>query len=367
MLQNNNLYRRNGKKVYIKQPEFQEMNFTRELWADKETMEEIGGTYDFPMNKWEMFYKKMVYPTDGKNFYCLVYNNRDKAIGEVSFHGYDSATSVARFNIKIHSKYRRKGFGEEAVKLLLEYYFQEFGGKIIMDNIITGSGESLAKKLGFEEVRKNKNSTTMRVSKDTFLSAEKCKNTEKTNIEVLIFSNMNALDYTMPFEMFDKANQILGQDVFDVKGVAIDKNIKLSPSLDLNLDYKNPGHQNPNILIIPEADYFSSDDSKNKVIDYILSCYNECDYICAMGEGIISLAYCKELDGMLIPKGEWVKKVDVIYNGNYRVVNKNFTDNGKLMLSTNLMGNLELYLNLLKKVGGHNLEKEMEKVIGLKK
>ena len=65
------LYRRNGKKVYIKQPEYNELKFVQELWGDKDTMKDIGGVFNFSENKWEMFYKKMVAPTDGKNFYCL--------------------------------------------------------------------------------------------------------------------------------------------------------------------------------------------------------------------------------------------------------------------------------------------------------
>jgi len=64
-------------------------------------MGELGKTYSFPKEKWDMFYRKMVQPTDGKNFYCLIYSLDDKAIGEVSFHGYNSATKVARINIKI--------------------------------------------------------------------------------------------------------------------------------------------------------------------------------------------------------------------------------------------------------------------------
>lgn len=362
MLQNNNLYRRNGKKVYIKQPEFNEMSFVKELWADKETMEGIGGVYDFSRNKWEMFYKKMVSPTDGKNFYCLIYNYRDKPVGEVSFHGYDSSTSVARFNVKILASQRKKGFGEEAVRLLLEYYFQEFGGKIIMDNIITDSGVELGKKLGFEEVRKNaNNSITMRVSRDTFLRTEKCT---KTNIEILVTSDMNILDYTMPIEIFKKANKIMGKEIFNIKSIPMEETINKESEIYYNLSNENK--ENPNVLIIPSGAKNNIYKNKDYILDYILSRYNECDFICAIEEGITCLALCRELDGMLIPKGEWIKSIESTYIENCREVNKNFTDNGKIMLSTNIMGSLELYLNLIKKVGGRDLEQKMEKEIGIK-
>ena len=37
----------NGKDVYIKQPEFEELEFVSKLWGDEETMKDIGGTFNF--------------------------------------------------------------------------------------------------------------------------------------------------------------------------------------------------------------------------------------------------------------------------------------------------------------------------------
>ena len=116
MLDSKMIYRRNGKKVYIKQPDWAELEFVSTLWADEDTMKDIGGVYSFSESKWEMFYNKMVYPGDGKNFYCLIYEAlEDKPVGEVSFHGYDCVTKSARFNIKVLYSERRKGYGEEAL------------------------------------------------------------------------------------------------------------------------------------------------------------------------------------------------------------------------------------------------------------
>ena len=56
-----------------------------------------------------------------------------------------------------------------------------------------------------------------------------------------------------------------------------------------------------------------------------------------------------------------------IENKNFRLVDTNYIDNGKLMLSTNMMGTLELYLNLIKKIGGNDLEEKLKAEIGLKK
>lgn len=355
------LYRRNGKKVYIKQPEYDELKFVQELWSHKETMKDIGGVFNFSQNKWEMFYKKMVNPTDGKNFYCLVYDNNDKAIGEVSFHGYDSATKIARFNVKIHSDYRNRGYGEEAVRLLLEYYFLEFGGDMLMDNVLTIEGEKVAQKIGFEEVRKFSGKTTIRITKDEFLNFDKGT---KTNIGILIIKNMNMNDYTMAKELFEKANIILGKTLFNIYGINIDNKFKVSKNISIILD--NNKVEKPNVLIIPGGKNMISQESKKKITDCVLNCYNDCDFICAINEGIYYLASCSELSGVLVPYGDWIDGVNIEKN-DFRLVKRNYTDNGKLMLSTNIMGTLELYLNLIKKIGGNDLEEKLAYEIGLKK
>lgn len=353
------LYRRNGKKVYIKQPEYNELSFVKELWAHKQTMKDIGGVFYFTEEKWDMFYKKMVNPTDGKNFYCLVYDNNDTPIGEVSFHGYDSATKIARFNVKIHYNYRNNGYGEEAVRLLLEYYFTEFGGDMLMDKVSTLEGERVAQKIGFEEVKKFGNTTIIRISKSGFLNFDKSKN---TNIGVLMIKNMNMLDYTMAEELFSKANTILGRKMFNVYGIAIDNNINISKNINLSITKNDI---KPNIIIIPGGNKIIDESSKGKIINYILKYYKECDFICAINEGIYYLANCNELKGVLVPYGDWIDGLDIEKN-DFRLVKRNYTDNGKIMLSKNVMGNIELYLNLIKKIGGNDLEEKLAYNIGLK-
>lgn len=356
------LYRRNGKKVYIKQPEYEELEFVSSLWKDEETMKDIGGVFNFPRNKWEMFYKKMVNPTDGKNFYCLVYTNKDIPIGEVSFHGYDSATKIARFNVKIHSNYRNKGYGEEAIRLLLEYFFLEFGGDILMDKVLTEAGERIAQKIGFEEVRTFNNDNTMRISKEDFLNFDKCY---KANVGMLMINDMNVLDFTMAKDLFEKANEILGQDIFNVYGISIDKSIEVSRGLKLNIELEN-NNKNPNVLIIPGGKGIISREKGEQVINHIINYYNDCDFICAINEGICYLAHCKKLDGVVVPNGSWIDELKD-REEDFRVVKRNYTDNGKIMLSANLMGSLELYLNLIKKIGGNDLEDKLFEEIGLKK
>ncbi|MGL5646501.1 MAG: GNAT family N-acetyltransferase [Clostridium sp.] len=355
------LYRRNGKKVYIKQPEFNEMEYVSELWSDRETMEGIGGVFDFSRNKWEPFYRKMVSPSDGKNFYCLIYNNKDIPVGEVSFHGYDLVTKTARFNIKVHSKYREMGYGREAINLMLEYYFQEFGGNIMMDTIKNEKGIELAKKFNFEQMGKARDGFTFRITKENFFTSNKGA---KKHVGILILEEMSVLDYAMPFELLSKANEIAKDEIFNVYGISFVDEVKMKSNAKLKIKKEIEINQNPNIIIIPGG--FDSLERSKKVIDYLLQNYNECDYICALEDGINYLVKCKELNGIVVPQGKFLEKLSNEERDSLRIINKNYTDNGKIMLSKNIMGTLELCLSLIKKVCGREIEEKLYKEVGIR-
>lgn len=157
-----------GKNVYIKKPKFNELNYIKTLWNDKETMGDVGGVINFDEERWISWYERMVYPGDNKNFYTLIYNFQDIPIGEVSFHGYDDELKSADLNVKIQSNFRRRGYGVEAINLMLDYYFNEFGGEVIFDNVMNTKGIEALKKVGFSIVEEKENEVLFRMTKEEF-------------------------------------------------------------------------------------------------------------------------------------------------------------------------------------------------------
>lgn len=359
MIDSKGKYRRNGKNVYIKQPEYKELSFVSKLWWDRETMKEIGGIFSFPESKWEMFYKKMIYPTDGKNFYCLVYKNNGEAVGEVSFHGYDSATRIARFNIKIHHKYRNNGYAEEAINLLLEYYFLEFGGEMIMDNIPTKAGLKVAKKLGFEEVSSYKGETIVKITKDGFLNNNKGIGKK---VAILVYNGINMTEYSMIHDLLNLANKIAEKNIFDIYSIGFDKSILTSNGVTLFINEVEL--DKPDILMIPGGVNINEEVKKNRPVDYIIGKFNYCDYICANGNSIKFLLECKILDGIFIPEKQ-VDSDDREDISDNVLLSKSFIDNGKIMLSANWMGQIDLILSMINKVGGRVLAEKVANEIGL--
>ncbi|MDV4152561.1 GNAT family N-acetyltransferase [Clostridium sp. AL.422] len=349
-----NLYRRNGKLIYIKMPEFNELAFVKELWGNRKNMNDVGGVYSFPEEKWGMFYKKMVSPTDGKNFYCLIYDLNDKPIGEVSFHGYNSATKVARINVKVHYEHRRKGYGEEALRLLLEYYFFEFGGQAIIDSVKNDEGKFLLKKIGFEELNNFRNQGTYKLTKNKFMSF---KANNKISVAVLSYDNIDLTEYFLPFNIFNKVNGILKEDYFNVYSICDEFKIKSKyDSIEIKHN-ANDCDVCPDILIVPGGSGVEKAIKDKVLLAYINKVFSHCDYIVTFSSGVYFLNEIINMDGISIPNSKY--QIDGVNR-----LNKDFVDNGKIMISNKLVGHIELCMNLVKKIAGDEVSMKLAEEIG---
>lgn len=348
-----NLYRRNGKLIYIKMPEFNELSFVKELWSNKKNIGEFGEVYSFPEEKWEMFYKKMVSPTDGKNFYCLIYDLMDTPIGEVSFHGYNSATKVARVNVKIHYAHRRKGYGEEALRLLLEYYFLEFGGQSVIDSVRSNEAKALLTKIGFEELNNFRNQGTYKLTQKKFLS---CKINNKKEVAVLSYDNVDLTEYSLAFNIFSKVNEVLKEDYFNIYSLSNTDEVKTQyGAIEISKNIYN--NTCPDILIIPGGIGIEKAINDEELLKYINKVYGNCDYIVTFSSGLYFLNGFTSVEGICIPNS----KYEIV---GVNKVNKDFVDNGKIMVSDNLIGHIELCINIVKKIAGNEVSMKLAKEIG---
>ncbi|SHI35520.1 Acetyltransferase (GNAT) domain-containing protein [Clostridium cavendishii DSM 21758] len=356
----NGLYRRDGKLVYIKQPEFKDLSFVKELWSDYETMKELGGIFEFHESKWELFYKKMIAPTDGKNFYSLIYNYDNKPVGEVSFHGYDSATKIARFNIKVQNKFRNRGYGSEATRLMLEYYFNEFGGKVIMDTVVTETGKNTIGKFGFEAIRKHGNEITYRLTKDAFLSIHK---TEKRRIGIFLYEGCDFMSVATVYEIFSLANKAK-DEAFEVFTIGENVgNIKTSVGAELNINISLNDIEKLDILVLPATENIEIILNNEKIQKFINNKFDKLEVVLGIANGALLLVKSGLLEGLMV-------NIDGIYRDKFKeklnkvnLSDKSIVDNGRVILANNINNTLDASLYIIKKLLGEDKSREVIEII----
>lgn len=134
--------------ISLKKPTFADLDYVSYLWADEDTMKDVGGTHILHKSEYERFLSKNVDPVAGDRQYFLIIND-DIPIGEVSFGDYDKQTRTAMLNIKIEFTKRRKSYAKQALQLFCDYYFYEFGGLYLEDLVGNENGINFLNKIKY--------------------------------------------------------------------------------------------------------------------------------------------------------------------------------------------------------------------------
>lgn len=118
------------------------------------------------------WFEKMVDPGSDKDRYFLIVNWENIPVGEASFHRFDPSTKTAEFNIKIEARHRYKSYGPEAVRLILKYFFSEFGGEMMIALVAleNTTGQRALLSVGFEHDPSRTDVFMARMTKQRFCS-----------------------------------------------------------------------------------------------------------------------------------------------------------------------------------------------------
>lgn len=139
-------------------PKLEQLSFRQELLRDKETMaynDKWGGTIDFPKEQWEGWYKDWILADSKDKLYRYLFETEKQCfVGEAAYH-FSKSDNAYIVNIIVHSRFRGKGYGNEALKQLCDYAkktgIEELCDTIALDN----PSIKLFLKNGFNEILRN--------------------------------------------------------------------------------------------------------------------------------------------------------------------------------------------------------------------
>lgn len=135
------------------EPKYEDMWFRQMMLADEDTMSynhAWGGTIPFGEDKWRGWYDCWIADPDGKRYYRYLKNEDGQFVGEIAYH-YDADMQQEIANVMIYAKYRRRGYGGEALDLLCSAA-KSNGVSVLYDDIaIDNPAVSLFLKHGFVE------------------------------------------------------------------------------------------------------------------------------------------------------------------------------------------------------------------------
>lgn len=139
-------------QVELRLPTKNDLAFIRWLWSDPETMKPVGGPIFLTDEQAQYWFAEIINPGNPSDFYRLIFNEKNEPVGEISFHQLNSVSMTAEFNIKIASSKRGKGYAKKAMLLFFEIFFNQMGGRIMIDDVALDNqgGQHLLLNFGFE-------------------------------------------------------------------------------------------------------------------------------------------------------------------------------------------------------------------------
>jgi len=179
------------------------------------------------------------------------------------------------------------------------------------------------------------------------------------NTAIFIFDNVEVLDFTGPFEIFNSANRILKDESFKVFTVAeSDKMVYARYGLQVTPDFTIQNCPKPDIIVIPGGEGRKVQMNNNVILQWIRSGFAELQYLFSICTGAFILGNTGLLNGQKatthhLSYDEFEKtfpQVGLIKNVPY-------VDNGKIITSAGISTGMKASLYLLDKISGGMLGK----------
>lgn len=171
----------------------------------------------------------------------------------------------------------------------------------------------------------------------------------KRTIAILLFDDVEVLDFAGPFEVFSATNEKSGYSFMNIYTVAAEKRAIIAKNgLSVNPDYGLAEAPKPDLLIIPGGDGSRKVLQQPDVISWIIENAKTAEKVMSVCSGALLLAKAGLLDGLkatthfevLETLAEVGPKIEILKD-------VRFTDNGKILTSAGVSAGIDMSLYVI--------------------
>ncbi len=143
------------------------------IWEDPDTMAAVGGTWPVSEAEYTRWYESVTVKHADAGCHYLVFCGND-CVGEVSFHHFDRSAGTAQLNVKTKAAWRGRGIGRRALRFILSVFFNEWGGREMLDTVRATNdlGRKALLDSGFREIGRPNGDYLMSLDKNAFAEIE---------------------------------------------------------------------------------------------------------------------------------------------------------------------------------------------------
>jgi len=177
------------------------------------------------------------------------------------------------------------------------------------------------------------------------------------NTAILIFKDVEVLDFTGPYEVFSTANTEYGEKIFNVFTVAEnDKEIKSANGLRIIPDYTLTNSPPLDILVIPGGNGRKIEMHNPVLLNWIKEKFNKLEFLLSVCTGAFILGKTGLLDGAKAATHHYSHgEFERTFPNIELVKNVKFVDNGKIITSAGVSSSINMSLHMISKLFGEEL------------
>jgi transcriptional regulator GlxA family with amidase domain len=180
------------------------------------------------------------------------------------------------------------------------------------------------------------------------------------NVGIMIFDDVEVLDFAGPFEVFSVASEMHGYEYFNVFTVSENgKLVKTVNGLKVQPDYSFDSSPGIDILVLPGGVGTRKLIYNEKVLEWVRNRHSTAKVTCSVCSGALVLGKLGLLDNISSTTHHQVfDLLKEIAPATIIEKNKRYIDNGKIMTSAGISAGIDLALHIVKIIYGGEAEQK---------
>lgn len=172
------------------------------------------------------------------------------------------------------------------------------------------------------------------------------------NVAILIFNEVEVLDFCGPFEVFSVANEIHSLKPFNVYTVAEDNQAILARNnFSVNPRYTIANCPKPDILIVPGGQGTRKEMNNPVLVNWVKDSFNDLELLLSVCTGALILAKAGLLDGLTATTHHGAFDLLKKAAPNTKIVkDQRFVDNGKIIVSAGISAGIDMSFYVVEKL-----------------
>ena len=180
------------------------------------------------------------------------------------------------------------------------------------------------------------------------------------NLAILLFDDVEILDFCGPFEVFSVTNEINDNIQLNIFTIAEhDSPILTRNGLSVNPKYTIGNSPEPQILLVPGGQGSRKEMNNPLIISWLIKNFQKLELLLSVCTGSIILAKAGLLDGLMATTHHNVIDLLKEVAPNTEIISsKRFIDNGKVIVSAGISAGIDMSLYVVSKLFGEGIARK---------